>query len=325
MDLYLLIILITFLVFLFSYKCYRGQYLQMYQTSSVPHTPSVMSSPSAPPVQAWPNLMLSPSVKQYSKSVFLYSDPSVPESDRSSRPLLLFLPWLGSKARAFEKYILLYFKLGFDVLVAESSLSHFLWPKNGLDYAGQLVNLLMTEKDFSSRSLFVHAVSIGGYTFAQMLVWTSKSHGEQRKTLDRIHGQVYDSLVVGSMERMATGVAGMVSLPFLKSLVARGTLLYFNLLKSQTVDYYENGIQTFWNMPLTCPALFFYCMDDPLSDHTAVEQLKKDWEKRGIKVQSKKWNSSLHAGHLRRHPQEYTEELEKFILNTLAKHPKSKL
>ncbi|KAM8972152.1 transmembrane protein 53-like [Pelodytes ibericus] len=302
------------------------RHLRMYQSSSMLLTSSLTSSQplaTGQASQATAEPFLAPNIKQYSSSVSLYSNPSIPESERSSRPLLLFLPWLGSKAKAFERYIDLYFKLGFDVLVAESSLSHFLWPRRGLDYAGQLVNLLMKESDLCSRNLFVHAMSIGGYTFTQMLVSVSKGHEEQETTLKRIRGQVFDSLVVGSMEKMAKGVAGMVG--FLQPLVVRGTLLYFSLLKSHTADYYDNGIHTFWNTPITCPALFFYCMNDPLSDHGAVEQIVADWKKQGIRVESKKWENSLHAGHLRRHPQEYIEVLSTFISSLHSTSPRSKL
>ncbi|XP_069812378.1 transmembrane protein 53-like [Dendropsophus ebraccatus] len=263
-----------------------------------------------------------PQVKKYSNSVSLYINPAISENCPSPRPLLLFLPWLGSSAKSFEKYIQLYFKLGFDVLVAESSLLHFLWPKTGLEYAGHLLDLLMGEKDLCSRKLYLHAMSIGGYTFAQMLVGSSK---EQREMLERIHGQVFDSLVIGSLEKMATGVARMVTYPLIQSLVVRVTLLYFSLLKSHTTDYYEKGIQAFLEKPVPCPGLFFYCQNDPLSDHTTVDELLHLWRKKGMKVQGKKWENSVHAGHLRKHTQEYTDVLNNFINGLHAKVPKSKL
>ncbi|XP_077120489.1 transmembrane protein 53-A-like isoform X1 [Ranitomeya variabilis] len=265
---------------------------------------------------------LPPCVKKYSNSVSLYINPTKSENCQSPRPLLLFLPWLGSNSRSHEKYIQLYFKLGFDVLVVESSMLHFLWPKTGLEFAGRLLHLLVKEKDLSSRKLYIHAMSIGGYTFAQMLVGSSM---EQRKILEKIHGQVFDSLVIGSIERMARGVARMVSFPLLESLMVRVTLLYFSLLKAHTADYYEKGIQAFWESPVTCPALFFYCMNDPMSDHTTVDKLLEYWEKKGIEVQGKNWEKSVHAGHLRRHTREYTEILNNFISGLQARVPKSKL
>ncbi|XP_075713678.1 transmembrane protein 53-like isoform X2 [Rhinoderma darwinii] len=280
-----------------------------------------MKATSGPQEQALTTSLPS-NVKKYSNAVSLYTNPAMSENDPSPRPLLLFLPWLGSNARSLGKYIQLYFNLGFDVLVAETSLSHFLWPKFGLEYGRHLSDLLMGEKDLCSRKLYLHAMSIGGYTFAQMLVGASK---KQREMLERIHGQVFDSLVVGSMEKMATGVARMVSFPFLESLIIRGTLLYFSLLKAHTADYYEKGIQAFSENPVTCPVLFFYCMNDPMSDHTAVDQFLQDWEKKGIEVQGKKWEKSVHAGHLRKHTPEYTEILNNFINGLQARVPKSKL
>ncbi|KAG8440113.1 hypothetical protein GDO86_006052 [Hymenochirus boettgeri] len=305
---------------------FAGHFLQMCKASSTPSitavTKTVVSQPKA---QASTQSFPSQNIKKFSSSVFLYTDPSVPWNCRSSRPLLLLLPWLGSKARFYEQYIRLYFKLGFDVLVAESSTSHFLWPQKGLDYARELLDLLLTEKELAFRSLYVHGISIGGYMFSQMLVSSSSSHKEHQEMLRKIQGQVYDSLVVGSMETMATGVAQMYFSPGLRWIVTRGVLLYFALFKAQTADNYEKAIQTFWNNPITCPALFFYCLDDPLSDHTLVDKLLKTWEKQGIQVKSKKWIHSLHAGHLRRHPQEYIETLNEFF-HSLQKHtPKCKL
>ncbi|CAI9565844.1 unnamed protein product [Staurois parvus] len=274
-----------------------------------------------PKGQAPDTLPHSLNVKKFSNSFCLYTNPST-SANSQSRPLLLFLPWLGSKPKSHEKYIHLYFKLGFDVFVAESSLSHFLWPRTGLEHARQLLDLMMGQEDLSSRRLFIHAMSVGGYIFAQMLVCSSK---QQQEMLERIHGQVFDSLVIGSMERMATGVARMVSSSLLEPLVVRGTLLYFSLLKSQTVDYYERSIQAFWEKPVHCPALFFYCLNDPLSDHVVLEELLQFWEKLGIKVQGKKWQNSIHAGHLRKHTEEYTDTLNSFVNSLLNNVPRSKL
>ncbi|XP_066446025.1 transmembrane protein 53-like [Eleutherodactylus coqui] len=298
-------------------SCLRpGDFFQ-YQSSTSPANLTMKATSGEQPLTT-----SLPHVKKYSNSVSLYTNPARSENCPSSRPLLLFLPWLGSNVRSWEKYMQLYFKMGFDVLVAESSLSQFLWPKSGLEYAARLLDLLMGEKDLCSRKLYLHAMSIGGYIFAQMLVESSK---EQREMLERIHGQVYDSLVIGSIERMATGVARMVSFPLLKVLVVGMTLQYFSLLKSYTTDYYRKGIEAFWETPVACPALFFYSVDDPMSDHTTVDKLLRDWEKKGMEVQGKKWEKSVHAGHLREHTQEYTNILNNFINGLQARVPKSKL
>lgn len=80
----------------------------------------------------------------------------------------------------------------------------FLWPRWGLDHSKKLLELLQSER-FVSRPLLVHAFSIGGYTFAQLLVHVSQDTQKHQPLIQRIKGQVYDSLVVGSLETMATG------------------------------------------------------------------------------------------------------------------------
>lgn len=80
----------------------------------------------------------------------------------------------------------------------------FLWPRWGLDRSKRLLELLQSER-FASRPLLVHAFSIGGYTFAQLLVHVSQDLQKYQELTQRIKGQVFDSLVVGTLENMATG------------------------------------------------------------------------------------------------------------------------
>ena len=80
----------------------------------------------------------------------------------------------------------------------------FLWPRWGLDHGKRLLELLQSER-FVSRPLLVHAFSIGGYTFAQLLVHVSRDTQKYQALTQRIKGQVFDSLVVGSVEQMSTG------------------------------------------------------------------------------------------------------------------------
>ncbi|XP_041114449.1 transmembrane protein 53 isoform X2 [Polyodon spathula] len=252
--------------------------------------------------------------QRISKTITFYKNESETASmlqQNGPKPLLLLLPWLGSRPHAVDKYREIYFRQGFDVLTVESKTSHFLWPRWGLDYGAQVLELLQSDS-FVSRPLLLHAFSIGGYIFSQMMVHISKNAQQYKSMTDRIKGQIYDSLVIGSVERMATGVGKMV-LPKVEGLVSKGTLLYFSVLKGYTVDYYNVAIGMFWNNPLQTPALFFYCENDPLSDHKEVERLLQSWHLQGINVMGKGWKDSLHAGHLRMHPQEYLTTLHRFL------------
>lgn len=90
-------------------------------------------------------------------------------------------------------------------------------------------------------------------------------------------------------------------------------MLYFGMFKQQTVGFFNASIDVFWNTPVTAPALFFFCENDPLSQAKALEELIVYWRKRGMNITTKKWNNSTHAGHLKRHPQEYLTTLQSFL------------
>ncbi|XP_070763813.1 transmembrane protein 53-A [Enoplosus armatus] len=233
------------------------------------------------------------------------------QASEDRKPLMLMLPWLGSRPQAVAKYCEIYFRTGFDVLVVESEVQEFLWPRWGLDHGKRLLELLQSER-FVSRPLLVHAFSIGGYTFCQLLVHISQDTQKYQALTQRIKGQVYDSLVVGSLETMAVGL-GKTVFPRCEKMVKQVSLLYFGMFRRQTVDYFNISIDAFWNTPVTTPALFFFCENDPLSDPRAMEELIDHLRKRGMDITAKKWEDSTHAGHLKRHQQEYLSILDRFL------------
>lgn len=108
-------------------------------------------------------------------------------------------------------------------------------------------------------------------------------------------------------------------------LVKHISLLYFSIFKRQTVDYFNSSIDVFWNTPVTAPSLVFFCENDLLSDAQTVEKLVDYWRKHGIDVTAKKWEESIHAGHLKKHPQEYLNTLETFLQSLQITPLKAKL
>ncbi|XP_075772868.1 transmembrane protein 53-B-like [Pelodiscus sinensis] len=261
-------------------------------------------------------------VTVFSKTIRLHRSPpgSALAAGAPCRPLVLLLPWFGARPRALARYLELYLPRGLDVLVVESELSHFLWPRWGLAYAARVLRLLQDSPPCRARPLLVHAVSIGGYTFAQMLVHLS--HEPQRHGLlaQRIRGLVYDSLVTGGLADMALGVAQMTVSTAWRPLLAGGTKLYFCLLRCCTVRYYAAAQRVFLRPPLRCPVLLFHGGEDPLSPPGALQALLAGWRGAGLRVQAHSWPDSRHAAHLRQHPREYQAALQGF-LNQLGLAP----
>ncbi|XP_052437605.1 transmembrane protein 53 isoform X2 [Carassius gibelio] len=237
--------------------------------------------------------------------------PTASVSAAHPKPILLMLPWLGSRPQTIDKYCEIYFRMGFDVLVVESEVSQFLWPRWGLEYGGRVLELLESER-FSQRPLLVHAFSIGAYTFGQMLVHVAKDTQRYQGLTNRIRGHIYDSLVMGSLEHMVNGL-GKTLLPRMEGLVKSTSIMYFRAFKHQTVDYYDTVISVFWNTPVMAPGLFFYSENDALCDYKSLEKMVEFWRSSGQTVESRKWKESVHAGHLRTHPQDYVSTLEYFV------------
>ncbi|KAL0963020.1 hypothetical protein UPYG_G00348550 [Umbra pygmaea] len=270
----------------------------------LPSSPCLPISPSDPGFS-------SPAASSVDEPTFAQSLPSI-----SPRPLLLLFPWLGARPGALTKYRDLYMVRGLDILMVESKVSHFLWPRWGLEYGAEILELL-DDPRFKGRPLLVHAFSIGGYMFSQLLTHIVRSPQRYPGVVQRVVGHVYDSMVIGTLDHMATGL-GKTLVPHAEFMVRYAALLYFKIFKSQTVDYYDRAIKVFFNTPINAPALFFFSENDKLCDPVAVDELVEFWRKRGITVESKKWKESVHAGHLRCHSEEYLLTLDKFMLCCVA-------
>ncbi|KAM9391517.1 uncharacterized protein KZ484_003008 [Pholidichthys leucotaenia] len=236
-------------------------------------------------------------------------------SASTSRPLLVFFSWLGARPGAVAKYRDLYLNCGMDVLLVQSSVLHFLWPRWGFQYGLEVLKIL-EEPPFSGRPVLVHAASIGGYTFTQILTHIAQGQSEHQDLAQRVVGHIYDSLVVGTLEHMAVGL-GKTLVPRLEGFIKNTVMLYFWLFKTHTADLYENSIRVFRNSPITAPALFFFCENDAMCNHVVLEALIDVWRNRGVRVASRKWKTSIHAGHMRCHKEDYLATLQHF-LNSLS-------
>nr|XP_057933859.1 uncharacterized protein LOC131132338 [Doryrhamphus excisus] len=277
----------------------------MFKTRTISKGITYYQGPQAPPSSQTPDL-LHPST------------PSLDQSQASPRPLLLFLSWLGAHQAAASKYFHTYVERDMDVLLVQSSVLHFLWPNWGLEYSREVLRVLESP-EFSGRPVVVYASSIGGYTFTQVLAHVAHGRGEHDALAHRVVGHIYDSLVAGSLEHMATGL-GKTLAPRLEGLVKIAAMFYFWLFKGSTADVYRRAIQVFESSPVTAPALFFFSENDALCDTAVLEKTMEKWRRRGVVVQSRKWKKSTHAAHMRCHPEEYRATLDRF-LNSLPLMP----
>ncbi|XP_008277083.1 transmembrane protein 53-like [Stegastes partitus] len=280
--------------------------------SSQPPGPLLSLSPSAAPLSDSSSAAASSSpLLSDSPSDTPVSSQNQSHSEPTARPLLVFFSWLGARPAAVAKYRDLYMDRGMDVLLVQSRVTHFLWPRWGLEYGLEVLNIL-EEPQFSQRTVLVHASSIGGYTFTQILTHIAEGPKQHSGLAQRVIGHIYDSLVVGSLEHMAIGL-GKTLMPRIESFIRNTAMLYFWLFKSHTANFYENSIQVFHNSPITTPALFFFSENDAMCNCVVLEKVIDLWRKRGVAVESRKWKKSIHAAHMRCHPEDYLFTLQHYL------------
>ena len=236
--------------------------------------------------------------------------------DAARPPLVLFYTWLGASSKAVERYCQLYKDRGCDVLRVEGDVSHFLLPSRGKALAKEVMSHL--EKDLSSnqdRELLVHACSIGAFNYTILTMELQNSPDLFEMVSSNVKGQVFDSIVVGSFARMAYGVASMITNNAVANTIIKSTVLaYFALTKPFTLEFYNKCIEAFQDNPIDSPVLFFYSSDDPLADPEAMAKMLSRIKSQKMKiVLEKHWEKSTHAGHLRRHREEYVDTLYGFL------------
>ena len=71
-------------------------------------------------------------------------------------------------------------------------------------------------------------------------------------------------------------------------------------------------------MDRSVPRLYLYSIADKLIDYRSVEAHMADAAARGYDVESKRWDDSEHVSHMRVHPVEYWETIQKFNLDRHA-------
>jgi len=91
----------------------------------------------------------------------------------------------------------------------------------------------------------------------------------------------------------------------------------------------EKYVTEFRDDPLPIPQLYLYSRDDPLAPAHFIDQLV-DYRRRTIgrdKIVRRVWDTSMHCGHLLKHPQDYSAAVESFVelCSSDHQHAKSKL
>lgn len=237
-----------------------------------------------------------------------------PPNDTAKETLVIFFSWLGASEKAISKYFELYHSLGYDILHVPGNVKHFAWPPTSVSLARTVLDYVCTELSHY-RFLLIHSTSIGSYNYTSCLMEMNRNPVKYWNFNLRLVGNVFDSITYGSYERMRIGVSyGLTKSSFIRVLLQQLFALYFIVTKSTTVDFYKEGMKTFNENQAEVPSIFFYCKNDPLCDHSLIDDMVSDWRMRmSPPVLSVCWDSSVHAGHLFKQKDEYLTYHKSFM------------
>ena len=131
--------------------------------------------------------------------------PELSKAPPEKRPLVLIFQWLYAKPTSVKKYIDLYHQIGLDVLAIRGKLSHFLWPPVGKQLCVELFEYLHEYRP-PHEKLLIHAFSVGAYNYTIAMEAAEQDEQETGYFRDRVVGQIFDSIVIGSYENLSSGL-----------------------------------------------------------------------------------------------------------------------
>jgi len=225
------------------------------------------------------------------------------------KPLTLILPWLYSKPKHVDKYVKLYHDQGIDVLKATLSPTELLRPKQRSKVVAANVLDFLRENPRYSR-VVIHGFSVGGYLFCEIMVKMDTEPGQYGPLLDRIVGQIWDSVV--DVSGLPIGVARSVTSNPVLQRALLGILEFF-LWAAPQRKYYDIGSRTFHGGFCPVPSLFIGSKTDKISPPEMTDVAVVNFRNLGQTVFTKEFEKSPHVGHYSRHKEEYEEALHKFL------------
>ena len=85
-------------------------------------------------------------------------------------------------------------------MTAYSRPINFIWPSSAQPVAAEILDYLCTQTGTSP--IVVHAFSIGVFMYGNMLMRLTNGSREFSQLQPRIRGQVFDSIVMGTLQEM---------------------------------------------------------------------------------------------------------------------------
>lgn len=244
-----------------------------------------------------------------------FADPSV--------PVVIILSWMGAQQKQLSKYTKFYEDLGYEVHCVVNDLKTAIFPPASKAQAKRVGEFIEGQPE--GRPVFVHAFSIGTGIYGLLL--DSLRHETERLDTFRkkVTGVVFDSgpapIFPHDVAKGLHTVCPMISKAVWEPIASS----FFWVTKARSS--YGRSEDALRKFQFPSPQLYFYSGDDKVipNIHTAVEEFIEKNKQRGVEVYNKFWENSVHASHLKVHPEEYIANLTSFLSRCMELRTSEKL
>lgn len=229
------------------------------------------------------------------------------------KPLVVMLPWLMAKQNHIRKYAQLYIDHGFDVMTVSVTPWQVMWPKKGIQLVAADVVKFLENNVNKKNPLLLHGFSVGGYLWAECMVHMSREVDRYRHVLDMVQGQVWDSAV--ELTEIPIGVPKAVfpNNDTLQLALKKYLKYHMRTFHEPATSHYIRASQMFQSTLVKKPALLLVSNGDPIGSVAANKELRKSWQKLGIRVEWKCWDESVHVAHFQKYREDYINVLFDFL------------
>lgn len=225
----------------------------------------------------------------------------------NSKSLVLMFSWLQPNPKPLEQFSAFYVNLGFDVLVVTVEMMQLLRPVHGTHLiAGDILKFMATNESY--KSILLHGFSVGGYMWGECLVQINDNAPKYEPLVNRIKGQVWDSMT-GSKEISVGQARAITKNLFVQKAVVQFSNFYLRALHNVSTKHYLKAENIFNEKALVVPALLFFSKTDPIGTEQKSLNIIKALEALNIKVTQKCFEDSPHVGHFKKYKEEYTTAL----------------